>query len=325
MHEQQTKYLEATQSSSSSISELSIILDQQVKIAEEVIRQIQAIGGRFLKEDDEGAEGWYEVDQDRAVEKTCQALREKDKAKTPTGDPFTDPNKKTSLGPFPKSRSKKKRKLDDSDDDDDEDDEDEDDSDDGDSFSQQDSTEQNKTSKETSKTPEKAKAPIDISNIIQQIRSYDEHEMLKRLNQFKTVYGHAGVPPGWPRDVRLADWCSAQRQVYREITAAKSSSSAENDKNDLSGGYRKPSDAEDDLIKELDDMDFVWNYEEWHWKDRYEQLMAVEHGDLEPSTAAFTRKALVRWLNHEREQVRLGDTVLTKEQMEDLKRAGICL
>ena len=299
-------------------------LIQQVKIADEVIRQIQSIGGRFLKEDDEGAEGWYEVDQERAVEKTCQALREKDKAKTPTGDPFTDPNKKTTLAPFTKSRSKKKRKLDDSDDDD-SDDDDDDDSDDGDSFDEQDTSEQ-KASQEAAKPPEKPKVPIDTSNIIQQIRLYDEHEMLKRLNQFKTVYGHAGVPPGWPRDVRLADWCSAQRQVYREIMAAKSSECAEHDDDNASpGGYRKPSDAEDDLIKELDDMEFVWNYEEWHWKDRYEQLMSVEHGDLEPATADFTRKALVRWLNHEREQVRLGDTVLTQEQMEDLKRAGICL
>ncbi|GKY94571.1 hypothetical protein MPSEU_000422700 [Mayamaea pseudoterrestris] len=339
---------------------------EKVTIADQVIHQIHSIGGRFLKEQDDGPEGWYEVELERAVEKTCQALREKEKTKTPTGDPFADPNKKTSLVDITtssnKKKSKKKKKTkkkstlfhratsDDSSDDDDEEDVE------GDSNEEEESDAQSHSSGSVRSEPEPKKrkslpsAPntpaskgpdgkkktklavaADTSNMIQQIRSYDEHEMLKRLHQFKTKYGHCGVPPGWPRDVRLADWCSAQRQVHRETMNHHDASSAANnghastsDTSDT-GCYRTPSQVEHDLMKELDDMEFVWNYQDWHWKDRYEQLMAVEHGELLPATAAFTRKVLVKWLAHEREHVRTGDTVLTEEQAEDLKRAGICL
>ena len=48
-------------------------------------------------------------------------------------------------------------------------------------------------------------------------------------------------------------------------------------------------------MKELDDLEFVWNYEDWHWKDRYEQLMAVGSDDRAAFTAGVP-VALVRFL-----------------------------
>lgn len=326
---------------------LAAARQEKVRIAEQVIDEIHSIGGRFLKEEVDGSGEWFEVDPDRAVEKTCQALREKEKAKTPSNDPFNDPNKKTVLTPY---TSRKKRRIhsrnsddesddesDEESDDDDDDDESEDDSDadsDDDDDSDAQSNSSNKKKKKKSKNAAAATAPTAApaaadpkkKDWIQQIRELDEHEMLKRLNQFKSLYGHCGVPPGWPRDTRLADWCTAQRQVYRQVQA-----------------YADKSPAEEELLRELDDMEFVWDYAEWHWKDRCKLLAALSQRkkdtgkrqtynkdqQLDPFVAAAsvagTSKLIVRWLAHEREQVRKGTCVLTPEQMEDLKRVNMVL
>lgn len=92
---------------------------KKVEIAKQVMACIHEIGGRFLKENEDevtsnanssggSSTTWVVVEPARAVEKTCQALREKEKARTPDKNPFTDPKKKTKLSPYTPPPSKLK-------------------------------------------------------------------------------------------------------------------------------------------------------------------------------------------------------------------------
>jgi hypothetical protein len=64
---------------------LSSLRSAKIHVAKQVIAEVLAHGGRFLREVDPGNTGtvawskWLPVEMDRCIEKTCQALREKEK------------------------------------------------------------------------------------------------------------------------------------------------------------------------------------------------------------------------------------------------------
>jgi Helicase associated domain len=64
---------------------LSSLRSAKIHVAKQVIVEVLANGGRFLRETDPGNTGivawskWLPVEMDRCIEKTCQALREKEK------------------------------------------------------------------------------------------------------------------------------------------------------------------------------------------------------------------------------------------------------
>lgn len=77
---------------------LTSVRSAKIQVAQQVIAEVVADGGRFLRELDPGNTGivawskWLPVDMDRCIEKTCQALREKEKtnkrkSESQTNDP----------------------------------------------------------------------------------------------------------------------------------------------------------------------------------------------------------------------------------------------
>ncbi|CAB9525010.1 expressed unknown protein [Seminavis robusta] len=88
------------------------------------------------------------------------------------------------------------------------------------------------------------------------------------LVHFKEVHGHCAVPPtaGSPHagsskeereHARLADFASVQRHLFREIQA----------------GRRAASDEDMLRFRRLQAIGFAFDYEEWHWSRRYDELV----------------------------------------------------
>jgi len=283
----------------------------KVDVAEQVIDAIHAIRGRFLTEKASGR--WVEVERARVVEKTCQALREKEKAKTPTYDPFRNPNKKIRLSPgiSPKRARRRRSNRDDGTDDEDESDENETGSSDGSKSS--DDSEKTETD-DDEVVSKKRKVLVDFS-VINRLRTANEEEMMKKLEDFTDAYSHCAVPPGWQHDVLFADWCSAQRQVYREIQS----------------GYRKSTENEDAIIQRLTDLGFVWDYADWHWRDRCEKLEALQDGcssvdDGGVENPTHTPQDIVDWLQDQRSQLRERTAAeMSSERADKLRELGIAL
>jgi hypothetical protein len=129
------------------------------------------------------------------------------------------------------------------------------------------------------------------------------------LESFKRTYGHCGVPPGWPRDSLLADWCTVQRQVHREVRS----------------GYRDATSEEATTITKLKEMDFVWDYEDWHWHVRYEKLRACR-GDGAATNGRASPQNVVNWLQEQRRQLRMEEnTTLSPARLAKLYKAGVAL
>jgi hypothetical protein len=65
------------------------------------------------------------------------------------------------------------------------------------------------------------KPPSGASSPVAAVASPEEvaRVMMNRLRSFWSMHGHAAVPPVWPRDQKLADWCIEQRQLHREIVS----------------------------------------------------------------------------------------------------------
>jgi len=332
----------------------------KVSIAEQVIKEIHDIGGRFLKEDREGI--WKEIDGPRAIEKTCQALREKEKCNPPATSPFSDLSRKikipSSTDTSANERKRRKKndssvkhlaKADASDEKSSSDDEIKQSEGGSDAHSDNDSIPESEDSSSVNSnvTPSQAKAEAKLAadelarNPILRLRVFEPERLVKRLEHFRRIYGHCGVPPGWPRDKDLADWCSAQRQVYREIVQHK---------------YREPTDGEQALIRQLSEMDFIWDYADWHWDDRCRKLAAVikregvaprmstgkgedikkngvtsekssatDVAEEDPDVGTYSIRGLLDWVQDQRRQVRAGETDLPSDRMDRLRDLGIIL
>jgi hypothetical protein len=267
--------------------------DSKVSIAKRVIALIHKDGGRFLQETEPGSGDYYSISKARAVEKCCQALREKQILNPPQGYPIakltkrressgrilSNSSKKIKASPVNagvkkskkaspvtlKSQVKKpKRKyarktssvvLSEG------------------SKKSPDSKEdlnQSRMSPVRSFSPERADAQVNVSENNQKtkkdpciplqkdilllmqspmdrLKKLGAKEMLGRLDVFIQEYRHAAVPPGWPRDPDLADWCTIRRQHFR---MAKT-------------GYAELSSEEADLLKSLNSLNFVWDHDEW--------------------------------------------------------------
>ena len=258
-------------------------------------------GSRFLQETEPGSGQFYRISEARAIEKCCQALREK-KLSTPfEGNPFENvskkrnvpsrdinPKKKTKASSpnapaaskksnkksspvalqLPKTKHKRKytRKqlypslsggsgkphdgvggmerirvspilfL---------------------SPKQVNAAENKKEEKEEKKniTTIPAISQLDITLLMEspmdRLKRLSSEEMLKRLDRFIAEHHHAAVPPGWPADPDLADWCTIQRQHLR---MAKK-------------GYMALGPEEKELLTKLSSLSFVWDYDELNLSD----------------------------------------------------------
>ena len=69
--------------------------------------------------------------------------------------------------------------------------------------------------------------------------------MYSLLLHFRSVFGHASVPPAWVGHLPLAIWASRQRQLHLETRQ---------------DGYREATDVEKERLEKLDAIGFAWEY-----------------------------------------------------------------
>jgi hypothetical protein len=294
---------------------------KKVYVAQAVIAAIHDIEGRFLKEESDGS--WTEIEHPRSIEKTCQALREKEKPNPPTLNPFDGadfPN-----GPPPQKKQKVSSKKtadgvsvtgstteseDDGEDDDssletDTDGSDDDDDTDDDSDEDDDEDSQVEIPGLDNDNAAATKIPV-----------WQDDEMLRLLENFKRSYGNCAVPPAWTKDEDLADWSTVQRQHHREV----------------SSGYREATAQEKKLFKDLEAMDFCFDYEVWHWEQKYRALAAWYKELVDKQKAGKVVKGqptvspakdLVEWLQDQRRQYRDGQWLIPVECVEKLRQIGV--
>jgi Helicase associated domain len=348
----------------------------KIDIAERVIAEIEAIGGRFLREAQTTnytptAEHsvWYIVPSSRCIEKTCQALREKEKAQTTTESPFKGSKVVNQLLEQHRARDEAKRRkklaeqatakrkvamvkgilkpkqrrvkneteaTQNSD---------------SSSFSSSTSSEED----EKQATPVQVSPPKTYRRLLSSNRyiksvgristNFQMDNMMERLLSFQDAHGHTAVPSSWSPDVVLADWCTAQRQLYREIQSGyrfertpelperadggaasspgRAAGAKENKKRNAVGDDGLHQDdntpardvisvAQQAILDKLRSIDFCWDYDEWHWNRRYNEWLANDKVETTESKL---------WLRDQRQQERSG--VLAPDRIEKLSRAGV--
>lgn len=110
----------------------------------------------------------------------------------------------------------------------------------------------------------------------------DWDDVYKTLMRFRVAFGHTGVPPNWAGDARLAEWASGQRQIYREVHTTR---------------HRPASTLERSRLEKLKAIDFVWDWNEWHWNKCYTTFQRQQKSLGEPK---FT-PSLLQWFDQQQE------------------------
>jgi Helicase associated domain len=144
------------------------------------------------------------------------------------------------------------------------------------------------------------------------------NEMYAALELFYATFGHCGVPPNWAGHTGLADWTACQRHIYREIRQ----------------GYRPATSLEQSRLQLLQNIQFpldCQSYEEWHWKQRHQELECILKSlkEDQPSTIYYNvhylcsklPPSLAVWLEEQRNSYRMG--VLPERRHATLENMGI--
>lgn len=327
------------------------IRDMKVKIANRVINIIHKNGGRFLQEV-EGCSGeYFVISHFRATEKCCQALREKGLFNPLKGNPFVKvPAVKVPPAKASKTAAKKAKKLPlkgkkrknarrnpiqalSEDPGKDQDKEGErkhnrsrhtksllsQSSDANDEVTKnreftKESNEETKTEhKEVTKNELHISQSDDITFLMEspmdRLKNLSDDEILQRLEHFIREHRHAAVPPGWAGDPDLADWCTIKRQHFRMATK----------------GYGNFGPQETKLLNHLSSLNFVWDYDEWHWNRQFRKYNSPDkktNRTVNADKQKLDRLSAV-WINDQKQQHLSKSQPISKNRLKILKDAGI--
>lgn len=150
---------------------------------------------------------------------------------------------------------------------------------------------------------------------VDQLRRLTE-TMMHRLTIFRKEHGHCAVPPddslgvapstAAAKDVaRLADWCSLQRQIYRQIRTK----------------YREATEEESKVIDRLYGVGFCWDYEAWHWEESFR--LTQEHKELcEAAKQGMADEALA-WVRDQRRRYKRGMEAYPPGRVKKLKTMDV--
>ena len=146
--------------------------------------------------------------------------------------------------------------------------------------------------------------------------SFSTLDMLQRLRHFQSTFSHARVPPNYQDDVVLADWCTVQRQLYRQYQSGYYSVLLPQQQQQPAPPAAAPlpplDQAQMDLFDTLNSLDFCWDYDEWHWHYWLDQAVATGSDPL--------HKSIRVWLHQQRRQHR--DGTLSRLRSEKMQEAG---
>ena len=154
--------------------------------------------------------------------------------------------------------------------------------------------------------------------------------LFRSLVQFKEVHGHCAIPPsaGSPHAgsskeerefARLADWASVQRCLGRVVRS----------------GRKIPTEEERNRLIRLAKLGFVFDYEEWHWNKKYDELVRFQreernrrHTSGRPSIGFSKSLGLALWIKEQRhlyEQGSLGKIYkMRRDRLAKLERLNFC-
>ena len=316
---------------------------EKVKVANVVLEKIQGIGGRFLQQKS-NEDTWEEVEYERAIEKACQALREKEKSRPPETSPFEDKAKKDLTPPkAPQSsrpakvprrpgkvtlilkKNKVKRGSMQAEEGDTQQQQEKDNhEDDQSTITDEDATSADESGNEEDEpeestddgNDEKVKTTAEIKTL-ENFRDMPDDKFFTQLETFKEMHGHCAVPPhdclkpvsssvtsDDNGNETLANWCTVQRQIYREIQSK----------------YRKATEVETQRIKKLDELGFCWDYEPWHWDQSF-QILQKEMKEATDKKIGLGDKAL-HWILDQRQRGKRG-MPQPSQRIKKLKTLGV--
>jgi hypothetical protein len=131
--------------------------------------------------------------------------------------------------------------------------------------------------------------------------SYPEAQWSLRYEEFTQYikeHGNALVPKRYEKNAALGMWVLRQRQEYKAGRLSKKK------------------------VQKLNDAGFVWDPNEDHWLERFEELEKYvrEHGNALVHHRYKKNEALGMWVSHQRRQYKGGK--LSEEKIQKLEIAG---
>ena len=156
--------------------------------------------------------------------------------------------------------------------------------------------------------------------------------LFRSLVQFKEVHGHCAIPPsaGSPHAdsskeerefARLADWASVQRCLGRAVRS----------------GRKVPTQEEKNRLIRLAKLGFVFDYEEWHWNKKYNELVRFQREESERESKHTSRRSsidfskslgLALWIKEQRHLCEEGSQgkiyKMRRDRLAKLERLNFC-
>ena len=134
------------------------------------------------------------------------------------------------------------------------------------------------------------------------------NENYRRLQEFHSTNGHSGVPIHWSVEPQFADWVSRQRQLFREIHS----------------GYRIASLREEGRWKRLQVLKFPLDYEKWHWRRKYYELIEALNGKKYDEANTNIPAPLKEWVCHQKKLHESGaQGRIDSERKQNLEILGV--
>jgi hypothetical protein len=135
------------------------------------------------------------------------------------------------------------------------------------------------------------------------------NKQYEELVEYYKEHGHSMVSKGCLNYKELYTWVLNQRQLYRQKTQVK---------------LPKGRGISNERIRLLNELDFVWDTREVHWRTRYQKL--VEYTKQHGRGTFIKDKKLFRWLALQRKQFLKWEdgqkSTMTKQRVELLEKVG---
>lgn len=333
---------------------------EKVKIAARVLQDVAAAGGRVLAQNDNGGgDKWQVVERERAVEKACQALREKEKSRPPEASPFeglgndkaaaTPPrapptgrsaaaaaaggskSDKRSAKPkrgrasAPASANKNKPTN-------------------GsrpskkkkthgddngggkkkrsdDIYDDEDDDAEEKASSDEIEEDEEEdeEEKVTVARLTASIAKLRELPNEEMITRLEAFKERHGHCTVPPFDSLLDPACESRDGEF--VVLADWCTVQRQIRHEIECRYRKPTKKEKDLIAKLTDMGFCWDFESWHWDESF-AILQQELKHAAESKMGLSDEAL-DWLRDQRRRGKRGAFQSHPERVQKLKTAGV--
>ena len=140
---------------------------------------------------------------------------------------------------------------------------------------------------------------LEVLGFIWDILSSKREEMLSELHTYKDAHGSSNVPKDYPENRELAKWASRQRNRFKQGKLSA------------------------DLVKRLNELEFVWYPLEHAWETQFKKLQAFKEANGHCNVPKLYQEDLQlgKWVGRQRTLYKKGK--LTGEQIHRLEELKI--